>query len=345
MYTAELPPAFSSFSGQPVYNVKAVCQRTGITAATLRAWERRYGLPQPHRSPQGYRVYSERDMAMLFWLLRQTEAGVSIAHAVHQLQALLSSGHDPHITLPASLNASAAGLRSPSILRAEIVDALIAIDEQKAEHLLSEALAMYTLETALITILQSAVQDVRELRLVGKISTTAEHMAVNYVHQRLLNMAQASPIARAGQKVVLTIGFSSEHNELDLLIMSILLRRQGIPVTALGNDLEPHMLEQALDHLNAGVIVFYADDPKNVVRLVGVEMPRRSTNDPIHAVCCGRALEIAPELRTHIPFEYLGSDLRAAIHNIAQHMGTQMSTPTLGNELGETELRENEPRV
>ncbi len=329
MNTDAPPLAFSSFSSQPIYNVKAVCQRTGITAATLRAWERRYGLPQPNRSPQGYRLYSERDVAMLFWLLRQTEAGVSIAHAVHQLETLLSSGHDPQIVLPTSLNANSAGLRSPTILRTEIVEALIALDEQAAEHLLSEALAMYTLETALITILQNAVQDVRQLRLVGKISTTAEHMAVNYVHQRLLNMAQASPLARAGQKVVMMIGFSSEHNELDLLIMSILLRRQGISVTYLGNDLEPHMLEQALDHLNAGAIVFYADDPKNVVRLVGVEMPRRSTNDPIRAVCCGRALEIAPELRSHIPFEYLGPDLREAIHNIAQQMITQTSTTSL----------------
>ena len=28
---------------QPIYNIKAVVEATGLTAATLRAWERRYG--------------------------------------------------------------------------------------------------------------------------------------------------------------------------------------------------------------------------------------------------------------------------------------------------------------
>ena len=53
------------YQNHPLYNIKAVEQATGLTAATLRAWERRYEVCEPQRSESGYRLYSERDMAAL----------------------------------------------------------------------------------------------------------------------------------------------------------------------------------------------------------------------------------------------------------------------------------------
>jgi hypothetical protein len=40
--------------------LKAVSRRTGIPAATLRTWERRYGFLRPVRSANGYRLYGEQ---------------------------------------------------------------------------------------------------------------------------------------------------------------------------------------------------------------------------------------------------------------------------------------------
>jgi hypothetical protein len=56
---AELPPTLTGLT------VKAVSRRTGIPAATLRTWERRYGFVRPLRSPSGYRLYSEEDIARI----------------------------------------------------------------------------------------------------------------------------------------------------------------------------------------------------------------------------------------------------------------------------------------
>ena len=51
------------------YNIKSVSQRTGVRAVTLRAWERRYQILDPQRwQKNGYRLYSERDIALLYWL-------------------------------------------------------------------------------------------------------------------------------------------------------------------------------------------------------------------------------------------------------------------------------------
>ncbi len=42
-----------SISKNPAFNLKAVLQETNIAADTLRAWERRYGLPMPERTEGG----------------------------------------------------------------------------------------------------------------------------------------------------------------------------------------------------------------------------------------------------------------------------------------------------
>ena len=66
----------NSYDNTPVFTIKTVVQETGIPPATLRAWERRYGVLSPGRSEGGYRLYSERDIAILRWLKRQVDAGV-----------------------------------------------------------------------------------------------------------------------------------------------------------------------------------------------------------------------------------------------------------------------------
>ena len=49
----------------PINNLKAVSVETGLSPATLRAWERRYGLVKPERSLGGHRLYSEHDIEVL----------------------------------------------------------------------------------------------------------------------------------------------------------------------------------------------------------------------------------------------------------------------------------------
>src|SRR5271165_2553553 len=96
----EMPIA--AYSDDPVYNMKAVTQRTGIPAATLRAWERRYHALAPCRTDGNYRLYSERDIATLRWLKFQLDAGLSISRAVVLLERMREH------SLPAAIEAEPA---------------------------------------------------------------------------------------------------------------------------------------------------------------------------------------------------------------------------------------------
>lgn len=73
---------FEHYSEVPVFNTKAVVQQTGVPAPTLRAWERRYKLIAPERANNAYRLYSQRDIALIRWLKERVDAGIAISHAV-----------------------------------------------------------------------------------------------------------------------------------------------------------------------------------------------------------------------------------------------------------------------
>ena len=77
------------------YNLKVVVHATGLNAETLRAWERRYGLPKPERTPGGHRLYTWRDIQILNWLSERQKEGMSISRAVDNWRSLEANGQDP----------------------------------------------------------------------------------------------------------------------------------------------------------------------------------------------------------------------------------------------------------
>src|SRR3954451_14163603 len=67
-------------------------RRVGVSAEVLRAWERRYGLLEPHRSPGGFRLYGPEDAARVERMQSAIEGGLSAAQAA---QAALTGATAP----------------------------------------------------------------------------------------------------------------------------------------------------------------------------------------------------------------------------------------------------------
>src|SRR5438445_2131867 len=86
-------PGLENYADVPLFNTKAVVQKTGIAAPTLRAWERRYTILSPERAQNAYRLYSERDIALIRWLNERVDAGMSISQAIALLRHLEEEHH------------------------------------------------------------------------------------------------------------------------------------------------------------------------------------------------------------------------------------------------------------
>src|SRR5689334_6298510 len=69
-----------------VYTVKHVARMTGISADTVRMWERRYGVVTPTRSEGGYRMYDEASVRRLAAMHALVTAGWSPRQAAEQVR-------------------------------------------------------------------------------------------------------------------------------------------------------------------------------------------------------------------------------------------------------------------
>ncbi|MFM9018177.1 MAG: MerR family transcriptional regulator, partial [Actinomycetota bacterium] len=55
--------------------IGSLARRTGVPVDTLRAWERRYGVLRPTRTPGGQRRYGDRDVERVLWLAARVAEG------------------------------------------------------------------------------------------------------------------------------------------------------------------------------------------------------------------------------------------------------------------------------
>ena len=80
-----------------MYTIKEAAARTGLTEPVLRAWERRYGVVAPTRTPGGYRVYDEGALRRLRSMRRLIDDGWSASAAA----AAIIAGTEPPDGAPA----------------------------------------------------------------------------------------------------------------------------------------------------------------------------------------------------------------------------------------------------
>ena len=66
------------------FTVAAVARRLGIAPATLRTWDRRYGLGPGEHSAGAHRRYSEEDFSRLQVMRRLIAAGISPGDAAQR---------------------------------------------------------------------------------------------------------------------------------------------------------------------------------------------------------------------------------------------------------------------
>ncbi len=243
----------------PKYNVKAVAHLVGISAVTLRAWERRYGLPSPQRGSQGYRLYSERDVHVLRWLKTQTESGMNISRAAQYLADLRQAGSDP--TLAVKHDPVIEQPASPDNLARRCVNAWVVLDEHTASETLRLAFSLYPVERVLMDVVRPALVDMGERWHRGEITIAAEHFATQFCIRHLMSMLSAMSSAnRPG--VIVAACAPGEHHELGLLMLVVMLRWRGWDVRYLGPNLSLERLEEALAPLHPRLLLFTATRPE-----------------------------------------------------------------------------------
>ncbi|HFB2208043.1 TPA: MerR family transcriptional regulator, partial [Shigella flexneri 1c] len=85
------------------YSIGEFARLSGITATTLRAWQRRYGLLKPQRTEGGHRQYSDEDVQQALKILDWVKKGVPIGQVKPLLERPTSRLTNNWLTLQQSM--------------------------------------------------------------------------------------------------------------------------------------------------------------------------------------------------------------------------------------------------
>ena len=331
----------------PLYNLKAVIHETGLSPETLRAWERRYGLPRPQRSTGGHRLFTQHDIDMLKWLVERQTEGLIISHAVEMWRRLEKDGQDPLQQAQSSsqmLNVNGITLDD---LRNGWITACLAFDEQSAERSLSQAFAIADPEIACTEVLQKGLAGIGDRWYQGVISVQQEHFASALAMRRINTLFSATPPPTRPERILAACPPGEEH-EFVLLLAAFLLRRRGWDVVYLGANVPLSQLDETLRLNTPSSILSVAQTLNSAASLR--KMAEYGNSQGVSLVYGGGIFTLCPAITERIPGYYLGNEV-GAIPQIVEHLlSTQPSLPNLlpiSSEYKQTmaKFAENEARI
>lgn len=310
----------------PAYNLKAVLKETGVKADVLRAWERRYGLPMPQRTAGGHRLYSQRDIETIKWLLARQAEGLSISRAValwrktgaHMPDLLADSQKEP-------FPEKAGALIGLEALRNEWLSSCLAFNESYAEQALNQAFALYPVETVCVDLIQRGLAQVGDLWYDKRASVQQEHFTSALALRRLDALLAASPQPNRRQTVLVGCPPRELHT-FTALLLALFLRRRGLHVIYLGADVPGERFEETVAAAHADLVVLVAQQLISAATLQ--QVAASLAGKQIGVAFGGRIFGLQPGLIDRIPGHFLGQELETAVQKIEALLSGDLTTLT-----------------
>lgn len=310
---------------RPTYNLRAVTRETGLSPETLRAWERRYEVIKPQRTPGGHRLYTLRDIRLLKWLVGQQQQGLSISRAVELWRTLQESGQDP-LAVAGTETLTQTGTSNLEELRQIWVAACLDFNESAAEQILSEAFAVAVPEMVVVEVLQKGVSMIGQLWYEGQATVQQEHFATSLASRRLHSlMAAAPPISRSGR--ILAACPPGEEHEFVLLLISSLLRRQGWEIIYLGANVPLLKLETTLRSTSPILVLSLAQTLPAAASLREMAVLLKNLGIPL--AFGGGIFNDLPNLVQWIPGFFLESEISTAPKRLDEIINKNEPLPSI----------------
>ncbi len=199
----------------------------GVSPNTLRSWERRYGFPRPRRSPGGHHQYALGEIESLRATLAETHNVSSAIALARQRGEGPSSG-------------------------SRLAAAFAGFDEDKANGLLEESLALRSVERTVEEVLLEGVS----AHANQGIATPEYEFGWRYATGWLSALKRlAPPATRATGVLVLDASSPLELDALYAQSLELMLRRAGVRTLSLSTAITPSRLVRALPALNPRAVV------------------------------------------------------------------------------------------
>ncbi len=238
-----------------VFTIGMVAKMTGLTAFTLRAWERRYNAFRPNRSDSGRRLYTSREVERLKALKLLTESGHSIGEIAHLEMGKLNS----------LLLRSDRGFGSAKAISL-ILSAVASCDLPRMSGYLRAAQLERDTRSLLIDVISPVLSEMGRRVASGDLDIYHEHAASALIRNLLLGILYSVEQLPSSPelKPIIFVTPEGDYHEFGILVSAILAALRGFKVYYLGPNLPVSSLVNALKNLNVGVVVVGCAAPPEV---------------------------------------------------------------------------------
>jgi DNA-binding transcriptional MerR regulator len=188
-------------TSQGRYRIHAVAELTGVPEATLRAWERRYAVPTPLRTPSGYRLYSHKDVELVKRMRELCGGGMAPVDAAKVVTETARAQPTP---VPSA---------DPfATVAARIVEATRRMDPDGIENEVRLAVTMADAITVVEQVFCPALQEIGKAWERGAISIGHEHLASEILTIATRDLLRIVSPARPVGEVLLACFADEEHS-------------------------------------------------------------------------------------------------------------------------------------
>ena len=235
---------------RPVLRIGEVARRTGVAVATLRAWERRYDLLDPHRTDGGHRLYCEDDVQRVRSMSRLLDEGWSAGAAAREVTRTPA----PVVELRSvDVGVPMAPVDAATELAARLDAAIDAFDAAAADAVLDDVLARLQVPRALEEVVLPVLRRVGDGWQDDPRVIAREHFASNTLRPRLQRLLRGSLPARA--RTLLAAAPEGESHDLGLIASAAVAVHAGWRVHYLGADTPTAAMERSAAQLQPDVVL------------------------------------------------------------------------------------------
>jgi len=196
-----------------------LARRVGLSPDVLRAWERRYKILDPERSPGGFRLYSDADIARVVAMQQHLATGLAPAQAAARARAERDAAR------PNEFDGDPI---------AELRTALEGFDEGTAHRAIDHIMERFAIESVVTNVVFPYLRDLGDRWESGEITVAQEHFASRVLRSRLIGRGRGWDDG-TGPRAVLACA-PDELHDLPLVCLGLALREQGWRITLLGAD-------------------------------------------------------------------------------------------------------------
>ncbi|RPI43657.1 MAG: MerR family transcriptional regulator [Betaproteobacteria bacterium] len=202
--------------------IRTLSALTGVKPITLRAWERRYGLIRPTRTPKGHRLYSHQHVEEIRRVVALVDRGIPIS----QVKDLLA----------ASRSATASESQGPwPDFRDRMAAAVARFDEPELDRIYDEASSAHSIDQITHKLLLPLLARLGERWAEVAGGVAEEHFFATYLRSKLGARLQHRMRYATGPRIVAACG-PGEHHELGLLLFALEAQSAGLRTIVLGAD-------------------------------------------------------------------------------------------------------------